>query len=109
MAQAVINQITERVVRGAAPNTSDILAFSDLSNVRVGLSSSTTDFTPIVRAVQAANPDVLLAGTHVPDAVVAQMKKVFSESSEALVAAVLLGPDENQKFQLVGTIWRTVK
>jgi len=46
MAQAVINQITERVVRGAAPNTSDILAFSALSIVRVGLSSSTTDFTP---------------------------------------------------------------
>jgi phosphonate transport system substrate-binding protein len=43
--------------------------------------------------------DVLLAGTHVPDAVVGQMKKVFTENSEALIAAVLMGPDENQKFQ----------
>jgi len=43
--------------------------------------------------------DVLLAGTHVSDAVVAQMKKVFSENSDALIAAVLMGPDENQKFQ----------
>jgi len=43
--------------------------------------------------------DVLLAGKHVSDEVTAKMKKVFSDNSEALIAAVLLGPDENQKFQ----------
>ena len=65
-----------------------------------GLSKRHPDvvFKVIARGRDLPN-DVLLAGTHVPDAVVAQMKKVFSENSEALVAAVLLGPDENQKFQ----------
>jgi phosphonate transport system substrate-binding protein len=43
--------------------------------------------------------DVLLAGAHVPDATVAAMKKVFSENSPALIDAVLMGPDENQKFR----------
>ena len=43
--------------------------------------------------------DVLLAGNHVPDDTVARMKKAFTENSDALIAAVLLGPDENQKFQ----------
>jgi phosphonate transport system substrate-binding protein len=55
-------------------------------------------FKVIARGRDLPN-DVLLAGTHVPDAVVAQMKKVFSENSEALIDAVLLGPDENQKFK----------
>jgi phosphonate transport system substrate-binding protein len=55
-------------------------------------------FKVIARGRDLPN-DVLLAGTHVPDAVVAQMKKVFSDNSEALIDAVLLGPDENQKFK----------
>lgn len=65
-----------------------------------GLSKKHPDvvFKVIARGRDLPN-DVLLAGTHVPDAVVGQMKKVFSENSEALVAAVLMGPDENQKFQ----------
>jgi phosphonate transport system substrate-binding protein len=65
-----------------------------------GLSKKHPDvvFKVIARGRDLPN-DVLLAGTHVPDAVVANMKKVFSENSEALIAAVLLGPDENQKFQ----------
>lgn len=65
-----------------------------------GLSKKHPDvvFKVIARGRDLPN-DVLLAGTHVPDAVVGQMKKVFSENSEALIAAVLLGPDENQKFQ----------
>jgi phosphonate transport system substrate-binding protein len=65
-----------------------------------GLSKKHPDvvFKVIARGRDLPN-DVLLAGTHVPDAVVGQMKKVFSENSEALIAAVLMGPDENQKFQ----------
>jgi phosphonate transport system substrate-binding protein len=65
-----------------------------------GLSKRHPDvvFKVIARGRDLPN-DVLLAGTHVPDAVVGQMKKVFSENSEALIAAVLMGPDENQKFQ----------
>lgn len=65
-----------------------------------GLSKRHPDvvFKVIARGRDLPN-DVLLAGTHVSDAVVGQMKKVFSENSEALIAAVLLGPDENQKFQ----------
>jgi len=65
-----------------------------------GLSKRHPDavFKVIARGRDLPN-DVLLAGTHVPDEVVAKMKKVFSENSDALIAAVLLGPDENQKFQ----------
>jgi phosphonate transport system substrate-binding protein len=65
-----------------------------------GLSKKHPDvvFKVIARGRDLPN-DVLLAGPHVPDAVVGQMKKVFSENSEALIAAVLMGPDENQKFQ----------
>ncbi|MDI3512345.1 MAG: phosphonate transport system substrate-binding protein [Betaproteobacteria bacterium] len=65
-----------------------------------GLSKRHPDvvFKVIARGRDLPN-DVLLAGAHVSDAVVGQMKKVFSENSEALIAAVLLGPDENQKFQ----------
>jgi len=65
-----------------------------------GLSKKHPDvvFKVIARGRDLPN-DVLLAGTHVSDAVIANMKKVFSENSEALIAAVLLGPDENQKFQ----------
>lgn len=65
-----------------------------------GLSKRHPDvvFKVIARGRDLPN-DVLLAGAHVPDATVAKMKKVFSENSEALVAAVLMGPDENQKFQ----------
>ena len=65
-----------------------------------GLSKRHPDvvFKVIARGRDLPN-DGLLAGTHVPDATVAQMKKVFTENSDALIAAVLLGPDENQKFQ----------
>ncbi len=65
-----------------------------------GLSKRHPDvvFKVIARGRDLPN-DVLLAGAHVPDATVARMKKVFSENSDALVAAVLMGPDENQKFQ----------
>ena len=54
-------------------------------------------FKVIARGRDLPN-DVLLAGTHIDDATVAKMKKVFSENSEALIAAILQGPDENQKF-----------
>lgn len=65
-----------------------------------GLSKKFPDvvFKVIARGRDLPN-DVLLAGVHVPDAVVNNMKKVFSENSEALINAVLLGPDENQKFR----------
>ncbi|MES2842346.1 MAG: PhnD/SsuA/transferrin family substrate-binding protein [Pseudomonadota bacterium] len=65
-----------------------------------GLSKKFPDvvFKVIARGRDLPN-DVLLAGAHVPDAVVINMKKVFSENSEALISAVLLGPDENQKFR----------
>jgi len=65
-----------------------------------GLSKRYPDvvFKVIARGRDLPN-DVLLAGKHVPDDVIAKMKKVFSDNSEALIAAVLLGPDENQKFQ----------
>ncbi|KRC06271.1 hypothetical protein ASE11_23550 [Hydrogenophaga sp. Root209] len=65
-----------------------------------GLSKKFPDvvFKVIARGRDLPN-DVLLAGAHVPDAVVSNMKKVFSENSEALISAVLLGPDENQKFR----------
>ena len=55
-------------------------------------------FKVIARGRDLPN-DVLLAGNHVPDATVASMKKVFSENSQALIDAVLMGPDENQKFK----------
>lgn len=65
-----------------------------------GLSKRFPDvvFKVIARGRDLPN-DVLLAGSHVPDAVVGSMKKVFSENSQALIDAVLLGPDENQKFR----------
>ncbi len=65
-----------------------------------GLSKKFPDlvFKVIARGRDLPN-DVLLAGAHVPDATVATMKKVFSENSKALIDAVLLGPDENQKFK----------
>ncbi len=44
---SVINQITERIVKGQ-PNTADTLAFSALSIVQVGLLPSTVDFTAVV-------------------------------------------------------------
>ncbi|MFN3495056.1 MAG: PhnD/SsuA/transferrin family substrate-binding protein, partial [Hydrogenophaga sp.] len=65
-----------------------------------GLSRKFPDvvFKVIARGRDLPN-DVLLAGNHVPDATVATMKKVFSDNSQALIDAVLLGPDENQKFR----------
>ena len=55
-------------------------------------------FKVIARGRDLPN-DVLLAGNHVSDDTVARMKKAFTENSDALIAAVLLGPEENQKFQ----------
>lgn len=55
-------------------------------------------FKVIARGRDLPN-DMILAGTHVSDEVVAKLKKAFSENSDALIAAILLGPDENQKFQ----------
>ncbi|MDO5653369.1 MAG: PhnD/SsuA/transferrin family substrate-binding protein [Brachymonas sp.] len=65
-----------------------------------GLTKKFSDqvFKVVARGRDLPN-DVLLAGPHVPDAQVALMKKVFSENSDALIAAVLQGPDENQKFK----------
>ena len=65
-----------------------------------GLSKKFPDvvFKVIARGRDLPN-DVLLAGKHVPDATVTAMKKVFSENSAALIDAVLMGPDENQKFK----------
>lgn len=47
MATPVINQITERVTKGQ-PNAADALTFTALSIVRVGLQSSSDDFSPVV-------------------------------------------------------------
>ena len=46
MATAVINQRTERVIRGVVTNTVDALGFTALEIVRVGNSPQTTDYTP---------------------------------------------------------------
>lgn len=83
-----------------AMKRSDVSAIGINRSDLPGLSKRHPDvvFKVIARGRDLPN-DVLLAGTHVSDAVVGQMKKVFSENSEALIAAVLLGPDENQKFQ----------
>ena len=65
-----------------------------------GLSKKFPDvtFKVIARGRDLPN-DVLLAGPHISDELVGKMKKVFSENSDALIAAMLMGPDENQKFQ----------
>jgi len=65
-----------------------------------GLSKKFPDvtFKVIARGRDLPN-DVLLAGSHISDELVGKMKKVFTENSDALIAAMLLGPDENQKFQ----------
>jgi phosphonate transport system substrate-binding protein len=54
-------------------------------------------FKVIARGRDLPN-DMILAGQHVPDATVAKLKKAFTENSDALIAAILQGPDENQKF-----------
>lgn len=43
----VVNQITERIVKGQ-PNTADVLSFSALSILHIGLQPSSTDFNVIV-------------------------------------------------------------
>lgn len=65
-----------------------------------GLSKKFPDvtFKVIARGRDLPN-DVLLAGPHISDDTVNHLKKVFSDNSDALIAAMLLGPDENQKFQ----------
>jgi phosphonate transport system substrate-binding protein len=55
-------------------------------------------FKVIARGRDLPN-DMILAGAHVPDDTVALLRRVFSENSAALISAILLGPDENQKFQ----------
>ena len=55
-------------------------------------------FKVIARGRDLPN-DMILAGAHVPDAMVAKLRDVFAGNSDALIAAILLGPDENQKFQ----------
>ncbi len=55
-------------------------------------------FKVIARGRDLPN-DMILAGAHVPDATVAKLRGAFSANSDALIAAILLGPDENQKFQ----------
>ena len=89
-----------RNVAVEAMKRGDVAAFGINRTDLPGLSKKHPDvlFKVIARGRDLPN-DVLLAGTHVPDAVVGQMKKVFSDNSEALIAAVLMGPDENQKFQ----------
>ena len=55
-------------------------------------------FKVIARGRDLPN-DMILAGAHVPDEMVAKLRAVFAGNSDALIAAILLGPDENQKFQ----------
>ncbi len=55
-------------------------------------------FKVIARGRDLPN-DMILAGAHLPDETVATLRRVFAENSDALIAAILLGPDENQKFQ----------
>jgi phosphonate transport system substrate-binding protein len=43
--------------------------------------------------------DLLLAGPHVDKGQIEKVRKVFVDSSEELIAAVLKGPDENQKYK----------
>jgi phosphonate transport system substrate-binding protein len=78
----------------------DVAAIGINRTDMAGLSKKFPDvaFKVIARGRDLPN-DVLLAGPHVSDDTVTKLKKVFSENSDALVAAMLLGPDENQKFQ----------
>lgn len=55
-------------------------------------------FKVIARGRDLPN-DMILAGAHIPDETVAKLRAVFAGNSDALIAAILLGPDENQKFQ----------
>jgi phosphonate transport system substrate-binding protein len=55
-------------------------------------------FKVIARGRDLPN-DMILAGAHVADETVAKLRAVFAGNSDALIAAILLGPDENQKFQ----------
>ena len=53
-------------------------------------------FKVIARGPDLPN-DILLAGAHVDPAVVAQVRTIFSERSDELIAAILQG-EENQKY-----------
>ena len=55
-------------------------------------------FKVIARGRDLPN-DMILTGAHMPDETVAKLRAVFAGNSDALIAAILLGPDENQKFQ----------
>lgn len=41
---SVINQLTQRITRGDTPNTTDVLLYSPIEVVRVGLKTDTTDY-----------------------------------------------------------------
>ncbi len=42
---SVINQITQRIVRGNTPNTTDTLLYAPIEVLRVGLNSDTSDYS----------------------------------------------------------------
>jgi phosphonate transport system substrate-binding protein len=69
---------------------------SDMAGLQKRFPDAT--FVVIARGRDLPN-DLILAGAHVPDATVETLRRVFTENSAALIAAILLGPDENQKFQ----------
>lgn len=89
-----------RNVAVEAMKRGDVAAVGINRTDMAGLSKKFPDvsFKVIARGRDLPN-DVLLAGTHISDELVGKMKKVFSENSDALIAAMLMGPDENQKFQ----------
>ena len=54
-------------------------------------------FRVVARGPDLPN-DVLMAGAHVDDKVIENVRKAFIEQSDALIAAILTGED-NQKFK----------
>ena len=89
-----------RNVAVEAMKRGDVAAIGINRTDMAGLSKKFPDvaFKVIARGRDLPN-DVLLAGPHISDDTVNKMKKVFSDNSDALIAAMLMGPDENQKFQ----------
>ena len=89
-----------RNVAAEAMKRGDVAAIGVNRSDMPGLRKKFPDvvFKVIARGRDLPN-DMILAGTHVSDETVAKMKKAFSENSDALIAAILQGPDENQKFQ----------
>jgi phosphonate transport system substrate-binding protein len=89
-----------RNVAVEAMKRGDVAAVGINRTDMAGLSKKFPDvtFKVIARGRDLPN-DVLLAGPHISDDIVNKMKKVFSDNSDDLIAAMLMGPDENQKFQ----------